>query len=65
MVRELGLAMEITLDYRNGDDLVSAEEVERSVRSLKDGDREVWDEGEEQSSSYGQWIFIYFVGYSD
>ncbi|XP_010260883.1 PREDICTED: UDP-glycosyltransferase 71K1-like [Nelumbo nucifera] len=47
MVRDLGLALEIRLDYRNGDDLVSAEEVERSVRSLMDGDsevrRRVWD----------------------
>lgn len=34
MVRELGLAVEIRLDYRVGGDLVQAEEVENGVRTL-------------------------------
>ncbi|MED6179382.1 UDP-glycosyltransferase 43 [Stylosanthes scabra] len=37
MVRELGLAVEIRLDYRTGGDLVWAEEVERGVRLLMNG----------------------------
>ncbi|KAF5472241.1 hypothetical protein F2P56_008977 [Juglans regia] len=41
MVRELGLAMEITLDYRAGSDLVVADEVERGIKRLMDGDDEV------------------------
>ncbi|KAJ4982330.1 hypothetical protein NE237_033167 [Protea cynaroides] len=39
MVKELeGLVVELRLDYRGGDDLVTAEEVERAVRSLMDSD---------------------------
>jgi hypothetical protein len=41
MVRELGLAMEMRLDYRSGGDLVMAEEIERAVRRLMDGGIEV------------------------
>lgn len=41
MVRELGLAVEITLDYKGGSDLVVAEEVERGIKRLMDGDDEV------------------------
>ncbi|XP_057971528.1 UDP-glycosyltransferase 43-like [Malania oleifera] len=41
MVRELGLSMEIRLDYRHGGELVRAEEVERGVKQLMEGDGEV------------------------
>jgi UDP:flavonoid glycosyltransferase YjiC (YdhE family) len=41
MVRELGLAMEMRLDYRSGGDLVMAEEIERAVSRLMDGGNEV------------------------
>jgi hypothetical protein len=41
MVRELGLAMEMRLDYRSGGDLVMAEEIERAVSRLMDGGIEV------------------------
>lgn len=37
MVKELGLAIEIRLDYREGSDLVLAEEVERSIKHLMNG----------------------------
>ncbi|XP_027333603.1 UDP-glycosyltransferase 43-like [Abrus precatorius] len=40
MVKELGLALEIKLDYRVGD-LVRAEEVEKGVRSLMKGSDEI------------------------
>nr|ADV71363.1 glycosyltransferase GT03H24 [Pueraria montana var. lobata] len=41
MVRELGLAVEIRVDYRVGGDLVLAEEVENGVRSLMKGCDEI------------------------
>ena len=42
MVRELGLAMEMRLDYRSGGgDLVMADEIERAVRGVMDGGSEV------------------------
>ena len=41
MVKELGLASEIRLDYREGSDLVCAEEVERGIRNLMDGGEEI------------------------
>ncbi|KAF8408583.1 hypothetical protein HHK36_004646 [Tetracentron sinense] len=41
MVKELGLAVEMRLDYRSGADLVTAEEVERGVRCVMDGDSEI------------------------
>lgn len=41
MVKELGLAVEIRLDYREGSDLVLAVEVERGIRKLMDGDHVV------------------------
>ena len=37
MVRELGLAVEMRLDYRKGADLVLAVEIERAVRGVMDG----------------------------
>ncbi|GMY08069.1 UDP-glycosyltransferase 71K1-like [Fagus crenata] len=37
MVRELGLAVEMRLDYRKGADLVLAVEIERAVRGIMDG----------------------------
>ncbi|XP_010058058.2 UDP-glycosyltransferase 43 [Eucalyptus grandis] len=37
MVAELGLAVEVRLDYREGSALVSAEELERGLRCLMDG----------------------------
>ena len=37
MVRELGLAVEMRLDYRNGGDLVLADDIERAVRGVMDG----------------------------
>ncbi|KAK1557993.1 hypothetical protein Q3G72_035503 [Acer saccharum] len=36
LVKELGLAVEIRLDYREGSDLVLAEELERGLRRLMD-----------------------------
>lgn len=41
MVKELGLAMEITLDYRGGHDLVRADAVEAAIRRLMNGCDEV------------------------
>lgn len=41
MVKELGLAIEIRLDYREGSHLVSAEEVERGIKRLMTKDCEV------------------------
>nr|POE75027.1 udp-glycosyltransferase 71k2 [Quercus suber] len=41
MVKELGLAIEIRLDYRKGSDLVLAKEVERGIKHLMDCDDEV------------------------
>ncbi|KAJ4702527.1 Glycosyltransferase [Melia azedarach] len=41
LVKELGLAVEIRLDYREGSNLVSAEELETALRRLMDGDNEV------------------------
>ncbi|KAJ8758735.1 hypothetical protein K2173_000456 [Erythroxylum novogranatense] len=37
LVKELGLAVELRLDYREGSDLVVAEELERALRRLMDG----------------------------
>ncbi|XP_050871777.1 UDP-glycosyltransferase 43 [Lathyrus oleraceus] len=41
MVRELGLAVEIRLDYTKGGDLVRAEEIENGVTKLKNGSDEI------------------------
>ncbi|XP_050370469.1 UDP-glycosyltransferase 43-like [Argentina anserina] len=41
MVKELGLAVEIRVDYREGSKIVLAEEVEKSIKSLMDVDRVV------------------------
>jgi len=41
MIRELGLAVEISVDYRVGGDLVRAEAVEKGVRSLMEGSDEL------------------------
>ncbi|KAL6201719.1 hypothetical protein ACLB2K_025431 [Fragaria x ananassa] len=41
MVKELGLAVEIRVDYREGSKIVMAEEVERSIKRLMDGDHGV------------------------
>ena len=42
MVREFGLAVELSLDYRNhGDHFVSADEIETVVKRLMEGDSEV------------------------
>ncbi|KAK9998390.1 hypothetical protein SO802_017993 [Lithocarpus litseifolius] len=40
MVKEMGLAVELRLDYKNGGDLVMADEIERAVRHVMD-DNEV------------------------
>lgn len=41
MVRELGLALELKLDYRKGGDLVMADEIERAVRCVMEHDNPV------------------------
>ncbi|KAG5623039.1 hypothetical protein H5410_008257 [Solanum commersonii] len=41
LVKELDLAVEITMDYRDGTTLVSSEEVAKGVKKLMDGDGEV------------------------
>lgn len=41
LVKEFGLAVEIRLDYREGSDLVLAEELEKGLQLLMDGDDEV------------------------
>lgn len=41
LVKELNLAVEITMDYRDGTTLVSSEEVANGVKRLMDGDGEV------------------------
>ncbi|PON63504.1 UDP-glucuronosyl/UDP-glucosyltransferase [Parasponia andersonii] len=46
MVKELGLAIEIRLDYREGSDLVLAEEVEKGIKRLMISDNEVKSKGE-------------------
>lgn len=49
MVRELGLAVEIRLDYTKGGDLVRAEEVENGVRMLMNGCDEIRKKMKEMS----------------
>nr|QHW04707.1 UDP-glycosyltransferase [Glycyrrhiza glabra] len=49
MVKELGLAVEIRVDYRVGGDLVPAEEVENGVRSLMNGCDEIRGKVKEMS----------------
>ena len=49
MVKELGLAIEIRLDYREGSDLVLANEVERGINRLMDYDNEVRKKVKEMS----------------
>jgi hypothetical protein len=41
MVRDLGLAVELKLDYRRGGELVAAEDIEKAVKCLMDGESEV------------------------
>ncbi|XP_006363187.1 anthocyanidin 3-O-glucosyltransferase 2-like [Solanum tuberosum] len=41
LVKELDLAVEITMDYRDGTTLVSSEEVAKGVKKIMDGDGEV------------------------
>ena len=41
LVKELELAIEIRLDYREGSDLVMANEIERGIKSLMDCNNEV------------------------
>uniref|UniRef100_A0A2N9GTE2 Glycosyltransferase n=1 Tax=Fagus sylvatica TaxID=28930 RepID=A0A2N9GTE2_FAGSY len=49
MVKELELAVEIRLDYRRGSAMVLAEEIERGIKCLMDGDGEVRNEVKEMS----------------
>jgi hypothetical protein len=49
MVKELGLAVEISLDYKEASDLVLAEEVERGIKRLMDGENEVREKVKEMS----------------
>ncbi|XP_003533826.1 UDP-glycosyltransferase 43 [Glycine max] len=69
MVRELGLAVEIRVDYRVGGDLVRAEEVLNGVRSLMKGADEIQKKVKEMSdicrsalmenrSSYNNLVFL-------
>ncbi|XP_062153260.1 UDP-glycosyltransferase 71K1-like [Alnus glutinosa] len=41
MVRDLGLAVELKLDYRRGGELVVTEDIEKAVKCLMDGESEV------------------------
>lgn len=41
LVKEFGLAVEIRLDFREGSDVVLAEELEQGLQQLMDGDDEV------------------------
>lgn len=41
MVKELGLAVEVKLDYSRESDLVMTDDVERTVKDLMDSDNEV------------------------
>lgn len=52
MVKELGLAVEIRLDYREGGDLVRAEEVEKGVRCLMNGCDEIRGKVKEMSEKF-------------
>ncbi|XP_057433176.1 UDP-glycosyltransferase 43-like [Lotus japonicus] len=69
MVKELGLSVEIRLDYRAGGDLVRAEEVEKGVRLLMNDSDEIRRKVMEMSgkckmaliengSSYGNLVFL-------
>ena len=49
IVKELGLGMEIRLDYNMGSRMVLAKEVEEGVKSLMDGDSEVRKKVKEMS----------------
>nr|A0A172J2G3.2 RecName: Full=UDP-glycosyltransferase 43; Short=PlUGT43; AltName: Full=UDP-glucose:daidzein C-glucosyltransferase [Pueraria montana var. lobata]AMQ26115.2 UDP-glycosyltransferase 43 [Pueraria montana var. lobata] len=51
MVRDLGLAVEISVDYRVGADLVRAEEVENGLRSLMKGGDEIRRKVKEMSDT--------------
>ncbi|PKI70930.1 hypothetical protein CRG98_008663 [Punica granatum] len=59
MVRGLRLAVEIRLDYREGSDLVRAEEVERGVRALMEGDGDV----RRKFNLHGNNVLIGFLHY--
>jgi len=52
MVRELGLAVEIRLDYMMGGDLVRAEEVESGVTILMNNSDEIRRKVKEMSEMY-------------
>jgi hypothetical protein len=41
LVRDMGLAVELKLDYRSGGEVVRAEEIEKAVKCLMDGESEV------------------------
>jgi hypothetical protein len=41
MVKDLGLAVELKLDYRRGGEVVAAEDIEKAVKCLMDGESEV------------------------
>ncbi|KAJ8545040.1 hypothetical protein K7X08_017623 [Anisodus acutangulus] len=51
LVKELNLAVEITMDYRDGTTLVSSEEVANGVKKLMDSDGEVRQSGLSESPS--------------
>uniref|UniRef100_A0A2N9IEG7 Glycosyltransferase n=1 Tax=Fagus sylvatica TaxID=28930 RepID=A0A2N9IEG7_FAGSY len=64
MVRELGLAVELSLDYRNGADLVMADAIDRAVRRVMDDNeirKKVKEMGEMAKKAVMEWwIFIQF-----
>jgi UDP:flavonoid glycosyltransferase YjiC (YdhE family) len=64
MVRELGLAVELSLDYRNGADLVMADAIDRAVRCVMDDNeirKKVKEMGEMAKKAVMEWwIFIQF-----
>lgn len=47
MVREFGIAVELSLDYRSGGDIIMAHEIERGITQLMDRDNEVYKKVQE------------------
>ncbi|KAJ8561035.1 hypothetical protein K7X08_027225 [Anisodus acutangulus] len=71
LVKDLEMAVEIKMDYTKDpkvmmgqEFIVKAEEIEKAIRELMDPEnkpeKSERDEGEEQSSNHGRWLFIHF-----
>ena len=68
MARELGLAVEVSMDYRKNSDFVNAEEIQRGIRQVMDHDGDTRKRVKEtremskRSSLDGWWFLLLFTG---